>query len=63
MTRKVTIYVSNPMNTMVEWQIMHNVLRFEIQSNSNLRVAERNETDDDEIAIEQRKKNSGHICG
>jgi hypothetical protein len=34
----------------------HNVPRFDIQSNSNLRVAERNETDDDEIAIEQGKK-------
>jgi hypothetical protein len=34
----------------------HNVPRFEIQSNSNLRVAERNEIDDDEIAIEQGKK-------
>ena len=34
----------------------HNVPRFEIQSNSNSRVAERNETDDDEIAIEQGNK-------
>ena len=34
----------------------YNVPRFEIQSNSNLRVAERNEIDDDEIAIEQGKK-------
>ena len=31
----------------------HNVNRFEIQTHSNLHVAERNETDDDEIAIEQ----------
>ena len=34
----------------------HNATRFEIQSDSNLRVAERNETDDDEIAIEKGKK-------
>ena len=34
----------------------HNVPRFDIQSNSNLRVAERNETNDDEIAIEQGEK-------
>ena len=34
----------------------HNVHCFEIQINSNLRVAERNETHDDEIAIEQGKK-------
>ena len=34
----------------------HNVPRFEIKSNSNSRVAERNENDDDEIAIEQGKK-------
>ena len=34
----------------------HNVPRFEIQSNSNSRVAERNENDDDEIAIEQGEK-------
>ncbi len=31
----------------------HNVPRFEIQSNSNVRVVERNEIDDDEIAIAQ----------
>jgi hypothetical protein len=36
--------------------VEHNVPRFEIQSNSNLRVAERNETGDDEISIEQGKK-------
>jgi hypothetical protein len=34
----------------------HNVTRFGIQSVSNLRVAERNEIDDYEIAIEQGKK-------
>jgi hypothetical protein len=34
----------------------HNVTRFEIQSDSNLRIAERNETDDDDTAIEQGKK-------
>ena len=34
----------------------YNVPRLEIQSNSNLCVAERNEADDDEIAIEQGKK-------
>ena len=34
----------------------HTVTRFEIQSDSNLRVAERNETDDDKIEIEQGKK-------
>jgi hypothetical protein len=34
----------------------HNGSRFEIHSDSNLRVAERNETNDDEIAIEQGKK-------
>ncbi len=33
-----------------------NVNRFEIQTDSNLRVAERNETDDDAIAIEQGNK-------
>ena len=33
-----------------------NVPRFEIQNTSNLRVAERNETDDDEIAVEQGKQ-------
>jgi hypothetical protein len=33
-----------------------NVNRFEIRSDSNLRVAERNESDDNEIAIEQGKK-------
>ncbi len=36
--------------------VEHNVNRFEIQTDSNLRVAERNESDDDEIAIEQGKK-------
>ena len=42
----------------------HNVPRFDIQSNSNLRVAERNETDDDEIVIEQGKKLvATYICG
>ena len=35
---------------------VYNVPRFEIQSNSNVRVAERNETDDDDIALEQGKK-------
>jgi len=55
MTRKVTIRVSIPMNTEVKWQNITFVPRFEIQSNSNLRLAERNETDDDEIAIEQGK--------
>ncbi len=40
----------------------YNVPRFEIQSNSNLCVAERNKTDNDEIAIEQGKI-SGNICG
>jgi len=40
----------------------HNVTRFEIQSDTNLRVAELKETDDDEIAIEQGKI-SGNICG
>jgi len=34
----------------------HNVSRFKIQSDSTLRVAERNEIDDDKIAIEQGKK-------
>ncbi len=34
----------------------YDVSRFEIQSDSNLRVAECNETDDDEITIEQWKK-------
>ncbi len=33
----------------------HNVTRFEIQSYSNLRLAERNETNDDGIAIEQEE--------
>ena len=33
-----------------------NVSRFEIQIDSDFRVAERNETDDDEIAIEQGEK-------
>ncbi len=36
--------------------VEHNVNRFEIRSNSNLRVAERNETDEDKIAIEQGKQ-------
>jgi hypothetical protein len=39
----------------------HNVIRFEIQSDTNLRVAERNETDDDEIAILQGKKHWQHM--
>jgi hypothetical protein len=34
----------------------HNVPRFETQSNYNLRVAERNETNNDQIAIEQGEK-------
>ena len=54
MTRKVTIRVSNPMNARGE-VAKHNVTRFEIQSDSNLRVVERTEADDDEIAIEQEK--------
>jgi hypothetical protein len=33
-----------------------NVNRFEIQTDSNLRVSERNETNDDEIAMEQGTK-------
>ena len=34
----------------------HNVNRFEIQADSNVRVAERKETGEDEIAIVQGKK-------
>ena len=42
----------------------HNVIRFEIQSDKNLRVAELNETNDDEITIEQGKKVvATYICG
>ncbi len=34
----------------------HNVIRYEIQSDTNLRVVERNETDDDKVAIEKGTK-------
>ncbi len=39
----------------------HNVISFEIQSDTNLRVAERNKIDDDEIAIEQGNNELQHM--